>query len=756
MFMLQNSRNQILKNIFPFMKTSTVKAETRRNFKPKIALVCVVTVLSFDLLYASSLPPFVESRKLELLTKAKKFFLESSPEFKGLKFLIDHMSTVDLINIAPEDLFNHVRYSFKARDLMAWGRSVPETVFLEYVLFHKAAQEPFEPYRPPFFSKLAPLVYNSKSMREAALIVNRWVGSQVLARPSSTWDIGPIGLILRGFGRCEELSILLVSALRSVAIPARIAWIPAWRHVDGNHAWVEVYLDDNKWHFLDAGSPQQDFDRPWFAPFLSQVPVVWVASPNNVSCPENVAYGRAFLCNETERYTETERVNIHVKNSFSSDISVSLLVWNSGRLRPVITGKPNKNKVVQFRVGRGAYVVEVAKSNHDDKNDKFSSWSLRKLLCIQDLKGDITVYLDNEAANFFRCRLPIPKNLLFDNVYPGMDLTKTEEFVSSLRSIILSWHPDIDENLSEHLSEMGTNVFDLLTVIDDLSDEEFSTLKDMLRLVDPKGLATVSPGNVIEHVRKALDRKRKIKQFHKEPGYEKEIFRNFVINPQFQDFPPFWFSEKLKFTDADRKISFPEIIKKALKISRSIIYIQPEFFGSPFTLENIVRYKISHSRREFLVGLGALLRLHGIATMYDEVTDRLLVHNGKGWQVFDFGATSPERALIPLEVPGEVVVKLIDGEGVCPVYSRPSYGVDFSFTKLNAGKRIFVKNPIIIWNEADCSFHIKLFPGTYEFSVGRRIFSSDGNSEYPSEIDFFLTWIDVKSAQKTLIRYSLQ
>lgn len=693
----------------------------------------ITSVPNCRLSFAESIPPLAESLKKRLLEETSKSLPESGPEKKGLEFLIEHISIVDLINITPEDLANHIKYSYKTKDLMPWGKSIPETIFMDYVLFHKVAQEPFEPYKTILFPKIAPLIGQAKTIREAALIVNKWLGEQVFFRPSSSWDLGPLQLLGRGFGRCEELAILAVSALRSVAIPARIAWTPAWRHTDGNHAWVEVYLDDGKWHFLDATSIQGDFDRPWFIPILPYVSVVWTVSPSAKNCSRNTTPGEGFLCNETENYTKTGTINITVIDARTHSplkVFVRLLVWNGGRLRPVIGGKTDEKGTIQFKVAQGGYILEVLSDIYDIPPNHSTEYS-RNLFCIPEIrKTDIIVPFDNKPSNTFNCSLYLPQQLPPSNTlnsFPSPSFEKADNFMKSIRNLVASWKNEPDKNLSDHLAEIGPTVFNLLAFIDNLSGEESRTMKDLLIMVDPKGLALTQPHEIIRHLREAL--KRRKEQILTGLNYEDEIFTNFVLNPQFPDEPPYWFQERLTTLPAtgDRP-NLAEIIEKTLQIARSIQYIQPELLAGSFKPTDIISHHISHSRRETLIALGFFLRSNGIATLYDEVNDTLMLHNGKKWLVFNPEASSIENALFPPEHTGTLIISTVNKNESCHISNRLSYGKDFGLTKLNGLKRIFVKKPELVWDEDTCSFHISLSPGLYECSGAKKFLSSDGKT----------------------------
>ncbi len=59
---------------------------------------------------------------------------------------------------------------------------------------------------------------------------------------------------------CSGLSIILVSTMRALGVPARIVGVSTWNHVRGNHNWTEVWVD-GEWRMLEFG--QSDFDTEW-------------------------------------------------------------------------------------------------------------------------------------------------------------------------------------------------------------------------------------------------------------------------------------------------------------------------------------------------------------------------------------------------------------------------------------------------------------------------------------------------------------
>jgi hypothetical protein len=80
---------------------------------------------------------------------------------------------------------------------------------------------------------------------------------------------------------CTGLSVFLVTALRMAGVPARIAGVPHWNLGPsacplgdaspscGNHNWVEVYIPNTGWSFVDQRRPDLQvlpLNTSWFYP----------------------------------------------------------------------------------------------------------------------------------------------------------------------------------------------------------------------------------------------------------------------------------------------------------------------------------------------------------------------------------------------------------------------------------------------------------------------------------------------------------
>ncbi|MCB9513809.1 MAG: transglutaminase domain-containing protein [Candidatus Latescibacteria bacterium] len=141
--------------------------------------------------------------------------------------------------------------------------AIPHALWLHYVVPHRVSQEPAQPWRARFRAELLPRLEGARDMEDVALAVNRWCREQATFTPTSGRDMGPLGTVERGVGRCEEEMILTICALRAAGLPARSCSTPYWTFTDNNHAWVEVWAD-GRWHYLGGCEPDRCLDRAWF------------------------------------------------------------------------------------------------------------------------------------------------------------------------------------------------------------------------------------------------------------------------------------------------------------------------------------------------------------------------------------------------------------------------------------------------------------------------------------------------------------
>lgn len=276
------------------------------------------------------------------------------------EFLIANLPACDLAQAQSEVLLEHLAYADTARQELPWGVKVPEDVFYHYVLPPRVSQEPLEAWRRYFFEQLFSVVMECKTMEEASYEVNRWCAERVVFKPTQRRDQGPLESLKGGYGRCEELSILYISALRSVGIPARMAWTPYWSTSDNNHAWVEVWAD-GRWQYTGACEPQSKLCVAWFDAPVKRTGLVLTESFGQPEDGKNIykkGQGEAML-NVTPTYarTGTLKVKVMSQDKPQGKALVWVSVFNFGGLRAISKRECDVQGEMTLEMGQGAYVV---------------------------------------------------------------------------------------------------------------------------------------------------------------------------------------------------------------------------------------------------------------------------------------------------------------------------------------------------------------------------------------------------------------
>ena len=156
--------------------------------------------------------------------------------------------------------------------------------------------------RKVFYKELLPRL-QGLSLEKAILEVNHWCHEKVTYQSTDIRTISPLNAIKSAYGRCGEESTFTVTAMRAAGIPARQCYTPRWAHSDDNHAWVEVWVDDN-WHYLGACEPEPELDVAWFSgPALRAMLV------------DSNAFGKYSGSEETIRAeNKYTKINKHIKN----------------------------------------------------------------------------------------------------------------------------------------------------------------------------------------------------------------------------------------------------------------------------------------------------------------------------------------------------------------------------------------------------------------------------------------------------------
>lgn len=308
-------------------------------------------------------------------------------ETELLGYLRGALPTADRIELSDEDLLRTVRHALRVREAAPWGASIPEWIFRAFVLFPRVNDE-----RPAFYqeyihgelaSRLAGL-----NMTEAVLEVNRWTCERATYQSTDDRTADALTVLRRTFGRCGEESTLLVSALRSVGIPARQVYAPRWSHCDDNHAWVEAWVD-GEWRYLGACEPEPVLDSGWFTAAASKTMLVHTRAYGVRPEDERVEnrIGNAYIINRTEAYAQCRILTVKVTENGApkAGATVRFEIANMAELYPINEQITDANGEAALLTGLGSMNLHV----HD---------GARYLRCDVNVKDCACVELDFAQA----------------------------------------------------------------------------------------------------------------------------------------------------------------------------------------------------------------------------------------------------------------------------------------------------------------------------------------------------------------------
>lgn len=278
-----------------------------------------------------------------------------------LQDLYGFMHVNDLVTYSVPEIDSYVQATLRAWETIPYLRTLPEELFLAYVLPARVNNENLDQSRNMLYEALLPLV-QGKSMTEAALEVNYWCFGRATYIGSDERTIAPSTMLKSTLGRCGEESVFTTSAMRSVGIPARQCYVPRWSHCDDNHAWVEIWAD-GQWHYLGACEPEPVLDRGWFTAAASKAMLVHAKAWSTCLRGDDVAYQTPLytLLNTTDTYAPTAVLEVSVTDDGApvAGAPVKFHVVNYSELFPIYETETDDHGVARFRTGLGGLYVET-------------------------------------------------------------------------------------------------------------------------------------------------------------------------------------------------------------------------------------------------------------------------------------------------------------------------------------------------------------------------------------------------------------
>lgn len=663
----------------------------------------------------------------------KAFDQEMTDEQReAMTFLYAYMPLVDIADRPGEYFLENIDCSFKAREEMPWGKTIPEREFRHFVLPIRVNNENLDDSRKVFYEELKDRV-KGLSLHDAVIEVNHWCHEKVVYTPSDARTSSPLASVKTAYGRCGEESTFTVAALRSVGIPARQVYTPRWAHTDDNHAWVEAWVD-GKWHFLGACEPEPVLDLGWFNAPASRGMLMHTKVFGRYNGPEEVMYQTPNYTeiNVIDNYAPTAKANVEVVDADGkpvADAKVEFKVYNYAEFYTVARKQTDAEGKTFLTAGKGDMLVWASK----DGKFGYSKLSFGK-------DNNLTVKLDKTAGDDYKVEFDIippveganmpevtPEQRAENNRRMAQEDSIRNAYVATFMSEESARNFAKENNLDEDavakilVASRGNHdiLRDFMTRL--RSDKSKKGGIDLLQQVSAKDLRDVSLDVLVDHM-----------QSHLCPNAE--YFRKYVRNPRVSNemLTPYkaFFAKAVSEQEADAYRAEP--MKLAAWVKENITIDKDcNLGGSPISPEGVWKARTAdpHSRDIFFVSMA---RSMGIPARIDEVTGKVQIMAEEAPIDVDFEATEQVTAKT-----GKLVAKYTPIKSL----ADPKYYSHFTISKLTPDGTLQLLNydegDVDMGGGATWSNLLKngttLDAGDYVLVTGTRL----ANGGVLSDVDFF-------------------
>ncbi len=673
-------------------------------------------------------------------------------EREAMEFLYAYMPLSDLADYTPQFYLEQVRYAFRAREEMPWGKDIPEDVFRHFVLVHRVNNENLDTARMVFYRELKERV-QGMSIEEAALEVNHWCHEHVAYRASDSRTSAPLATLRTSLGRCGEESTFAVTALRAVGIPARQCYTPRWAHCDDNHAWVEVYVD-GEWKFLGACEPDPRLDMGWFSVPSTRCMMVHSKAFGKYKGDEEVVKRTSLYSelNLLSHYAPTRRVTVTVQDESGKPLEgaqVKFKLYNYAEYYTLSTQIADKEGKASLTTGLGDLLIW---SLTPDPSPKGEGSGYRFAFAKIDVRKDstLTLILKKDADKDILLPSPLgegPGVRLFDMVPPVAGepkVTATEEetaanarrlaYEDSLRNAYTAsfptyeqwWemsdypaavHPDVaPEKAWELVKKSEGNWREITAFIDTCMDHRRDFYEYMSSYSD-KDMRDITAATLEAH--------------WTEPG----TYQHINISTYQRGILPARISNEMVRPYRKELACFKGMTADSIRrwvVDNIVVDDSSNYYNCPISPVGVYRLRRadSHSRDIFFV---AACRAAGVPAYLDNATNTIYVYVGT-WRAMSASDNGQPAADAARRVP---TVLTLTYSGKEP--AKPVYWPHFTLAKLENGDLRtfdFEDDPRM----ASFPASLELEPGTYCLSTGNR--AADGSVR--SRMEFF----EVKAGEK--------
>ena len=629
---------------------------------------------------------------------------------EAVTFLLAYMPLSDMAVYEPGYLADNAAAALKAMDEMPWGKTIPAEIFLSFVLPPRVNNENPDDFRTLCYKELKDRVRGLDGM-EAALEVNRWCHEKVAYQGADSRTSAPLATMLSARGRCGEESTFTVSALRTVAIPARQVYTPRWAHTDDNHAWVEFWVDGS-WHYLGACEPEPVPDRGWFTEPARRAMLVHTKAFGKYRGYETIIRHEPLFTeiNTLDRYAETKELKVRVTDGTGVTVpgaTVGYMLYNYAEFYPLTRLKCDSLGETSLKTGYGTLLIWA------DNGEQFGfalvppSDTLAEVsLAPGPPEGLVTADLQAPVV-------PVP--------FPGPEATLLQmnnmllKRGDSIRHAYIStWMTDVSaediarlaglpaESVGRILKSSMGNHKAIAGFIREAGDKAGLALR-LLNNVSEKDLRDTPAEVLADHLDNAPV---------PEPGMDTSLYDRYVLSPRISNELLSPFRSMFAELPAALRESFRTDPSAAAAWIDTAITITETWnhYATPLIPAGVLRLRMadSHSRDIFFI---ALCRSSGIPARLEPGTGRPQFYDAGEWHdVWFTGDTKPSGT------PGYITFKdgRPGGKGL-----EPEYHVHFTLARVENGRFITLDYG---YGEkiSNLPQRIPLDPGIYMLTTGNR------------------------------------
>ena len=632
-------------------------------------------------------------------------------EKEALEFLYAYMFNGDVTDYSGEFYHENVKYAFKAREEMPWGKDIPEREFNHFVMPVRINNENLDNSRMVFYEELKDRV-KDLSLNDAVLEINHWCHEKANYKGSDSRTSSPLATVKTSWGRCGEESTFLVAALRAMCIPARQVYTPRWAHCDDNHAWVEAYVD-GEWHFLGACEPEPVLDLGWFNAPASRCLLLHTRVFGRYYGPEEVIdeTPNHTEINVVDNYGETSKMTLKVVDAEGNavpDARVEFKIYNYAEFSGVAVKFTDENGETWMTAGNGDMMAYASK----DGKFGFEEMPFGK-------KDQLVIVLDKQSGDEMILEYeitPPAQNAKMPEVTAEMRAENDRRFAyeDSIRNAYIATFPrNIEDN--EVLALVEKSWGNYQTILDFIAYAENNGKRqialNLLKEISDKDLRDVTMDVLVDNLDYTVEG-------------EGDIYNAYILNPRVSNemIRPYKKELSAYFNDEQTekfRNNPQELVEWIVNNITTNDNIRIMMLPTSVIKSMVTDYR---SRGIFFVSMARSL---GIASRIDPVTGKVQYIKDNNWIDVNFEEEVVEA--VPTRQ-GTLMAKYVPSGALTDL----RYYTHFSIKKFN-GKRFELlaydaKDPGMDFGEQYSTLFengLALDPGYYVLTTGTRL--SDGS-----------------------------